>query len=129
MPRARPQTIGGRGGDGHVREGGRARPEGGRRGGGSRPGEGVEGTAGEGRRARARAGRSKKMGGSQRPGRDGLLTLRSEMRQEGKVVSIAQLCRWFTVPRSSFYYTTRRRGPGVLDAALTMLVRGVMDAN
>src|SRR4026207_288038 len=69
------------------------------------------------------------MGGSQRPGRDGLLTLRSEMRQEGKVVSIAQLCRWFTVPRSSFYYTTRRRGAGILDAALTMLVREIIDAN
>ena len=51
------------------------------------------------------------------------------MRQEGKVVSIAQLCRWFTVPRSSFYYTTRRRGPGILDAALTMLVREIIDAN
>ena len=26
------------------------------------------------------------------------------MRTEGKVVAIAQLCRWFGVPRSTFYY-------------------------
>ena len=51
------------------------------------------------------------------------------MRAEGNEVSIAQLCRWFAVPRSSFYYTTRRRGPGILDAALTMLVREIIDAN
>ena len=44
------------------------------------------------------------MGGSQRPGRDGLLTLQSQMHQEGKDMSIAQLCRWFGVPRASFYY-------------------------
>ena len=41
------------------------------------------------------------MGGSQRPGRDGLLTLQSEMREEGNEVSIAKLCRWFGVPRST----------------------------
>ena len=26
------------------------------------------------------------------------------MREEGQHVSIAQLCRWFGVPRSTFYY-------------------------
>jgi putative transposase len=51
------------------------------------------------------------------------------MRQEGKTVSIAQLCQWFGVPRSTFYYTTRRRGPVALDAALTTLVREIIEAN
>lgn len=69
------------------------------------------------------------MGGSQRPGRDGLLTLQSQMRQEGKAVSIAQLCHWFGVPRSSFYYAPRRRGPALLDAAVTAMVRAIIEAN
>ena len=69
------------------------------------------------------------MGGSQRPGRDGLLTLQSEMRQEGNAVSLVQLCTWFGVPRSTVYYTTRRRGPVALDAALATCVREIIEAN
>ena len=70
------------------------------------------------------------MGCSQRPGRDGLLTLQSEMEAEGKQVSIAQLCRWFGVPRSSFYYRpetpTTPRVP-VVDAELSETIRQVIE--
>lgn len=69
------------------------------------------------------------MGSSQRPGRDGLLTLQSEMRQEGKSVSLVKLCTWFGVSRSTVYYTTRRRGPVAIDAALTTCVREIIEAN
>ena len=61
------------------------------------------------------------MGGSQRPGRDGLLTLQSQMEAEGNRVSIGKLCRWFGVARSSFYYrpefTATPKQP-VIDAEL-----------
>jgi len=69
------------------------------------------------------------MGSSQRPGRDGLLTLQSEMRQEGKPVSLVKLCTWFGVPRSTLYYTTRRRRPVAVDAGLTTWVRKIIEAN
>jgi putative transposase len=69
------------------------------------------------------------MGGSQRPGRDGLLTLQSQMRPEGKTVSIAQLCQWFGLARSSFYYAPQRRGPVLLDAAVTTMARAIIEAN
>jgi len=51
------------------------------------------------------------------------------MHQEGKSVSITQLCQWFGVARSSFYYTTKRRAPVALNAALTTLVRDIIEAN
>jgi len=42
------------------------------------------------------------------------------MRAEGQAVSLAQLCRWFGVPRSTFYYRpamgTAR--PPVIDEAV-----------
>jgi len=43
------------------------------------------------------------------------------MHQEGKAVSIAQLCRWFDVPRSTFYYRAERRRSPALDQALVEL--------
>jgi len=52
------------------------------------------------------------------------------MRVEGKTVSIAQLCRWFGVPRSTFYYrpaTGAVRVP-VLDTALVATIRTIIEA-
>ena len=70
------------------------------------------------------------MGSSQRPRRDGLLTLQSEMRAEGNEVSIARLCRWFGVPRSSFYYKPERSPlPPVIDAAICEQIRAVIEEN
>ena len=69
------------------------------------------------------------MGSSQRPGRDGLLTLQSEMEAEGKRVSIAQLCRWFGVARSSFYYAPEDPKEPVIDAALSEEIRKVIEEN
>jgi putative transposase len=51
------------------------------------------------------------------------------MRAEGKVVSIAQLCRWFGVPRSTFYYRGERRHAPELDAVLVELVRRLIAEN
>jgi putative transposase len=54
------------------------------------------------------------------------------MRDEGQTVSIAKLCRWFGVPRSTFYYrppaATASRVP-VVDQAIEAQVRGIIDAN
>jgi len=51
------------------------------------------------------------------------------MRAEGNAVSIAQLCRWFGVPRSTFYYRGDSPVPSVLDAAVVEVVRQVIDRN
>ena len=52
------------------------------------------------------------------------------MRAEGKAVSIAQLCRWFGVPRSTFYYRPMTTGPrpAVLDSALVATIRTIIEA-
>ena len=52
------------------------------------------------------------------------------MRGEGKAVSIVQLCRWFGVPRSTFYYrpTTGVARVPVLDAALVATIRTIIEA-
>jgi len=52
------------------------------------------------------------------------------MRAEGKAVSIAQLCRWFGVPRSTFYYRPTMAGPRtpVLDPALVATIRTIIEA-
>lgn len=53
------------------------------------------------------------------------------MREEGRAVSIAQLCRWFGVPRSTFYYRppvpAAPRVP-VIDEALATQIRAIIDA-
>jgi putative transposase len=51
------------------------------------------------------------------------------MRTEGKVVAIAQLCRWFGVPRSTFYYRGERRRTAELDRDLVELVGRLIAAN
>jgi putative transposase len=52
------------------------------------------------------------------------------MREEGKAVSIAQLCRWFGVPRSTFYYrppaSSAPRLP-VVDKELETKIRAIID--
>ncbi len=45
------------------------------------------------------------------------------MQEEGRTVSVAQLCRWFGVARSSFYYRERCRQTRPLNPALVELVR------
>src|SRR5689334_22397860 len=53
------------------------------------------------------------------------------MREEGQPVSIVQLCRWFGVARSTFYYRppvrTVPRVP-VVDEALVGTIRTIIDA-
>jgi len=48
---------------------------------------------------------------------------------EGKAVSIAQLCQWFGVPRSTFYYRAERRRSSALDQALVELVGRLIEEN
>ena len=55
--------------------------------------------------------------------------MQSEMRAEGKEVSIAKLCRWFDVPRSTFYYEPRTRKPAPIDAGLAVVIRKIIDEN
>jgi putative transposase len=52
------------------------------------------------------------------------------MRAEGKAVSIAQLCRWFGVARSTFYYRPTVAGSRtpMLDAALVAAIRTIIEA-
>ena len=51
------------------------------------------------------------------------------MRAEGKVMSIAQLCHWFAVPRSTFYYRAERRRSPALDPLLVELVGRLIAQN
>jgi len=54
-----------------------------------------------------------------------------EMKEEGKEVSIAEVCRWFGVARSSFYYEPKKSEPKppTLDQAIVELIRQVIDEN
>ena len=40
-------------------------------------------------------------------------TIRQGLQEEGVVVSISQLCRWFEVPRRTFYYQSVKAPPKV----------------
>ena len=40
-------------------------------------------------------------------------TIRQGLKEEGIVVSISQLCRWFEVPRRTFYYQPVKSPPKV----------------
>jgi putative transposase len=51
------------------------------------------------------------------------------MMEEGNEVSIAALCRWFGVPRSSFYYRPRARSARPCNPERVGLVRQIIDAN
>jgi len=51
------------------------------------------------------------------------------MREEGHKVSIARLCRWFGVPRSSFYYRPQPAAPPAMSADLVGMIRGVIEEN
>jgi hypothetical protein len=64
----------------------------------------------EGRELRAKVGElvrsstREKARSPHRETRQRLLTVQGLMREEGHTVTIAQLCRWFSVPRSTVYY-------------------------
>jgi putative transposase len=58
--------------------------------------------------------------------------MQSEMKAEGKEVSIKKLCKWFAVPRSSVYYRSSKTGPRAskpLDRVLTETIREVLETN
>ena len=46
-------------------------------------------------------------------GREVIETIRQGLKEEGIVVSISQLCRWFEVPRRTFYYQPVKSPPKV----------------
>ena len=53
------------------------------------------------------------------------------MREEGNAVSIAKLCRWFDVARSTFYYRPPPAGASrapVVDAVLATQIRTIIEA-
>jgi len=52
------------------------------------------------------------------------------MREEGRTVSIAKLCRWFGVPRSTFYYRPQTSTPRVpmMDEVVAAQIRSIIDA-
>jgi hypothetical protein len=53
------------------------------------------------------------------------------MREEGQAVSIAQLCRWFGVTRSTFYYRPPVRSaprPPVVDTTVEAQIRTIIEA-
>jgi len=51
------------------------------------------------------------------------------MRAEGKEVSIVKLCRWFDVPRSTFYYEPKIRKPAPIDTGMATVIRKIIDEN
>ena len=56
--------------------------------------------------------------------------MQSEMRAEGIEVSIAKLCRWFGVGRSTFYYRPEKSSsPPVIDAQVCEQIRAVIEEN
>ncbi len=46
---------------------------------------------------------------------------------EGHQVSISKLCKWFNVPRSSFYYQPKEHKPKSIDKKLSMKIREIID--
>jgi putative transposase len=59
--------------------------------------------------------------------------VQSEMREEGKDISMKKLCKWFDVARSSVYYrpsASRKNRPSrALNQALTKTIRRLIEAN
>ena len=45
-------------------------------------------------------------------------TIRQGLKEEGIVVSISQLCRWFEVPRRTLYYQSVKAPPTKMDALI-----------
>jgi putative transposase len=50
------------------------------------------------------------------------------MRDEGKIVSASQICRWYSIARSSFYYEPKisEPRPPKLDEALVEMIRSII---
>lgn len=53
------------------------------------------------------------------------------MNDEGNAVSISQICRWYAVPRSTFYYEPKviKGRETKLDKALVEMIRTIIDEN
>jgi putative transposase len=51
------------------------------------------------------------------------------MKDEGKLVSISQLCRWFGLARSTFYYHPQCRRKRTVDRELESIIGEIIDAN
>ena len=49
------------------------------------------------------------------------------MAKEGHPVSISKLCKWFNLPRSTFYYQPEVKQPRQTDEALTLKIRKIID--
>ena len=50
-----------------------------------------------------------------------MIEVQSEMKKEGKRVTITQLSRWFDIPRRSLYYKPQKRKPKVDEAKVTKI--------
>jgi len=50
-----------------------------------------------------------------------VIEVQSEMKKEGKKVTITQLSRWFEIPRRSLYYKSQKRKPKVDEAKVTKI--------
>ncbi len=58
--------------------------------------------------------------------------VQSEMKDEGKEVSVKKLCKWFNVPRSTLYYRPKKASDRIqraLNPVLTEQVRKVIEEN
>lgn len=49
------------------------------------------------------------------------------MKEEGKTVSVSKLMKWFSIPRSTFYYKNKSKCPRALDRALVESIRSIID--
>ncbi|HSW47710.1 MAG TPA: IS3 family transposase [Candidatus Saccharimonadales bacterium] len=49
------------------------------------------------------------------------------MTKEGHPVSILKLCKWFDVPRSTFYYQPQKNDTQKIDEPLTLKIREIID--
>lgn len=52
----------------------------------------------------------KKVASPSRPRRGLILQVQAEMADDGDMVSVCQLCRWFEVPRRTVYYKAVKAG-------------------
>lgn len=67
-----------------------------------------------------------------RPGRETLLILHGELKEEGYKISIRKLCRWFGVPRSTFYHQPKKvkqKEESKEDKALECEMKTIIDDN
>jgi putative transposase len=56
-----------------------------------------------------------------------LIVVQSQMKEENKNVSLSQLCRWFNISRSTFYYKPEKKKPLRIDRELERAIKGIID--